>query len=590
MLLRAVLLSTIESLKKQLEVKEKKLKKLEKQLQKYIKQNHDLTNSYNECEIRFKSLFEVNNEAIFFIDEKANYLNFNDFATELFGYTRKELMKRTAFELLSEYEEMDYLQKWDEIWKGSTFKPYERTFKKKNGETFLAEVRPSMVHDEGGNKIYMQSIVRDLSSREKIAQARDNERTAFRIIAESTLFGDDIISIASGILNGIATTLGFDAGAIRLFEKENNKLIPIATIGIKDLWKGAEKYILNLDDPDYIAAYVARTRKGSFSPDIHSTDLPEKYKKRLENLNINSHICWPLINSKKELLGVFNLGSYEKMDLQDDDRVHFVALTRMLTTAIEKVLTEKALSESEEKLRELNEELEDRVKDRTAKLKETINELEAFSYTVSHDLRTPLRGINGLCHALIEDYEHLLDEKGIDFLQRIRRASSKMSELIDDLLDYTIISQWNLVYTNVNMSIFTKTLMQDMLKQNPKYKVDLKIKNNMKVRGDSSLIRILLYNLLNNAMKFSMNKPKPIIEFGSKKKNGKVIFYISDNGIGFDMNFYEKLFKPFEILHTNSYKGNGIGLATVKRIIEKHNGEIWAESKVGKGSTFYFTF
>ncbi|MTI21147.1 PAS domain-containing protein [Fulvivirga sp. RKSG066] len=247
----------------------------------------------------------------------------------------------------------------------------------------------------------------------------------------------------------------------------------------------------------------------------------------------------------------------------------------------------------EEMMIEINQSLEAKVEERTKELSEnniklaSINkELESFSYSVSHDLRSPLRGIYGFTNAIKEDYEHLLDEDGKDYLDRVLKGVSRMGALIDDLLTLSRVSRKPVDKKELDLSQLVKETFDLLEKGN----TTINIEKGVKAYGDINLLGNALQNLLENGIKYSSKIANPHIEFGTKTEDGKTIYYISDNGAGFDMRYVDKLFGPFQRLHSNEdFKGNGIGLATVKRIILKHGGEVWAESVESKGSTFYFT-
>ncbi len=246
--------------------------------------------------------------------------------------------------------------------------------------------------------------------------------------------------------------------------------------------------------------------------------------------------------------------------------------------------------QAREKIRKLNSELELRVAERTRQLEQTYKELEAFSYSVSHDLRSPLRGIDGFSMALYDDYFHKLDDKAKDYIERIRAATKRMDELIDSLLNLSKVSRIQLIVETVNLSLLA-TEISDALKNSDKTRTaEIIIQGNLTAKGDTNLLRIVLENLLNNAWKFTSKKEKAVIEFGAVKEKSKIVYYVKDNGIGFDMKYANKLFGAFQRLHhENEYPGTGIGLVTVQRIIRRHNGEIRAESKLNEGTTFYFT-
>lgn len=251
-------------------------------------------------------------------------------------------------------------------------------------------------------------------------------------------------------------------------------------------------------------------------------------------------------------------------------------------------ITEKR--EAQEKLLNLNMELEERVTRRTAALNAANKELEAFAYSISHDLRAPLRAINGFSVAVMEDYADKLDEKGVDYLKRIRASALRMSDLIDDLLVLSRITRDEMHLGHVNISDVVESAAEELRDREPNRKVEIKIQHGLGVKGDAKLLRLAMDNLLGNAWKFTSKTPEAKIEFGAEKVGDEMAFFLRDNGAGFDAGYKDILFLPFHRLHTNTeFEGSGIGLATVKRIITRHGGRIWGEGEVGKGAVFYFT-
>ncbi|VAW77728.1 hypothetical protein MNBD_GAMMA15-1485 [hydrothermal vent metagenome] len=234
--------------------------------------------------------------------------------------------------------------------------------------------------------------------------------------------------------------------------------------------------------------------------------------------------------------------------------------------------------------------LEMRVEERTADLKASNQELEAFSYSVSHDLRSPLRAIDGFSMLLLEDCADKLDAENIDHLNRIRRNAQRMATLIDDLLNLSRVGRTKISPESVDLKALAQEVMNSLEENEPDRNVVFKIDTDKHVMGDRKLLRGMLENLLGNSMKYTFNKELAEIHFSSHHENGEEVYSIVDNGAGFDMNYADKLFKAFHRLHgVDEYEGTGIGLAIVARIVQRHGGRIWADARVGKGAEFCFT-
>jgi len=254
----------------------------------------------------------------------------------------------------------------------------------------------------------------------------------------------------------------------------------------------------------------------------------------------------------------------------------------LISSAIRDITERKRIHDN---IRRLNEELEAR----NAELGALNKELEAFSYSVSHDLRAPLRAIDGFSLALLEDYRDKLGTEGRSQLERIRAATVRMGHLIDDMLKLARVARSEPVLDEVDLSSLAEEIISQLKDQEPERSATIDIEPGLKTTGDRHLLRAMLENLLGNAWKFTSKSDETHIQFGVSSGNSLPVFFVRDNGVGFDMRYADKLFGVFQRLHAErDFPGTGVGLATVQRIVRKHGGRIWAESTVGKGATFYF--
>jgi PAS domain S-box-containing protein len=306
--------------------------------------------------------------------------------------------------------------------------------------------------------------------------------------------------------------------------------------------------------------------------------IPDKYKTR-HTASMNNLKCGgspTILGVTRELEGLRKSGDIFPIE---------ICITRcqtkrgMLYTAIMRDITHRRANQ-------------EHVQNLYEVVKSRVQALEAFQYSVCHDLNAPLRSLEGFTEILMEDYSYRLDIKGKDYLRRILEATKRMRQLVNDMQKLSRITQAELELKSTDVSIteIAKDVISHLKDISPERCVNVVIQENMTVKGDTDLLYVALNNLIGNAWKFTSKNDRAKIIFSSRVEDDNIIYYIEDNGVGFDMAQYHKLFKPFQRLHdSKDFEGNGVGLAIVKRIIDLHKGSVWAEGVVGKGATFYFT-
>lgn len=498
------------------------------------------TNQLGESEARLKQIVETAPDAVIIIDKKDVITDWNKQAETMFGWKETEVEGKTLAEtVLTEkfYDEYklklkDFLETGQDV---VLNKPIELSGLRKNNSEFPIELKISF--SKINNKNVFVAFVRDITERKKTEEELVKSELKFKTLLESA---PDALILANAdgkiTLANAQAELLFGYNRTELYGNTIEMLIP-------DRYR--EKHIK------------------------HRATYFHEPKARQMGVGLD------LFGKKKD-------GAEFPVDVS----LNFIKTNEgILALAAVRDITEQ--KKAKEKINQLNKNLEQQLE----QIENTNKELESFSYSVSHDLRAPIRAINGFSKIVEKKYGPQFDEEGKDLLNTITKESIKMGRLIDDLLAFSRLGKKEIEKTTVDMTALAKDVVDEVLKlSEEKYSAKVTVGNLLPSACDKTLIRQIFVNLLSNALKFSHKKPNPVIEIDSKDEKDSVVYYVKDNGAGFDMKFYDKLFGVFQRLHNpEEFTGTGIGLAIVKRIIIRHGGKVWAEGKVNEGATFYFS-
>lgn len=482
-------------------------------------------------EERFRSLAETANDAIISADSHGNIVYFNRAGELLFGYAASEICGQPLTLLMPSRFQETHRRGFQRFL--TTREPHvigktvELAGKRKDGTEFPLQLSLAVWATSEGT--FFTGILSDISERKRAEEALRQSEERFRLMVSN------VKDYAILMLDPEGRVVSWNEGAERIKGYRAEEIIGkhfSCFYPAEDVQNG--KPTLELQEA---------AKHGRFEE--------EGWRLRKDGLRFWASVVVTALRDEKGTLRGFG--------------------------KVTRDITERRRAEQE-------------ILHRSAELAAANKELEAFSYSVSHDLRAPLRGIDGFSQAVLEDYAQQLDDTGKDYLQRIRAGTQRMGALIDDLLNLSRVTRAEMHRESVDLSSLAKEVAAELSASHPDRKVDFKVAAGLKAKGDTRLLRIVLQNLIGNSWKFTSKRPQAEIEFALTQENGKPAYFVRDNGAGFDSAYAAGLFGAFQRLHAmNEFPGTGIGLATVQRIIHRHGGDVWAEGAVNQGATFYFT-
>ncbi|MFZ2948086.1 MAG: PAS domain S-box protein, partial [Desulfuromonadaceae bacterium] len=494
----------------------------------------------SESEKRYHTLAEVSPVGIFHADAKGKFLYVNERWCEITGFNREEALRKGLASGLHPEDRERVLEAWCED-AGKNF-PFKCEYRLQRPDGVISWVYSQVVAEmnDSGEVVGYVGTITDINER-KLAEEKLRERNEFiETVTDNLPIGFSVSSWDDGKILYSNRIIGEIAGWPTKIITDRDAYLDHAIPDPKsrDELRARLKAYLASGDPTTMTLELQITKMSGEKAEILVVEIPMPERK-------------------------------------------------LLISTIQDITERKRSAEA---IRLLNQTLEARVIERTRELELANKELEAFTYSVSHDLRAPLRAIDGFSEALLEEYEDKLDAEGKTYLRYLQEGSHEMSDLIDGLLSLSRSARGELSVEQVDLSTMTNAVAEELRKAEPKGRITVNIAPHVEVFADPRLLKVVMENLLGNAWKYTSKCTDARIEFGVEEQEGETVYFVRDNGAGFDMAYADKLFLPFHRLHkTDEFPGIGIGLATVQRIIHRHGGRIWAESAVGEGATLYFT-
>ncbi len=428
-------------------------------------------------------------------------------------------------------------------------------------------------------KEYSEILIHKLEQKTLQLELANKRLTSLYQASCSLLTIQSAAELIHCILLSIVKTAGYQQANYFSFDESQNKLSLTDAIGFSTetstIFK--DRLVFNPGEERGLVGLVAQSGKPLYVADV-------SIEPRWVTLDptIQAALFVP-VQYKKSLLGVLALFSVEKDAFAEEDEHNIAALANSLAISFEN-------RRVEEEIRQLNLQLEQRVADRTTQLENSNKELEAFAYSVSHDLRAPLRAVNGFSHILLEDYADRLDAKGLDLLSKVTENATKMDKLITDLLALSRVSRSDIKFFRIDMTTTADSVFYDTTSPEVQKKFIFTVSPLPEAYGDPILLRQVWTNLISNAIKYTLPKQERVIRITGRIEGDMNIYTIQDNGVGFNPLYKHKLFGVFQRLHSSDqFEGNGVGLAIVKRIIQLHGGQVWAEGLSEQGAAFSFS-
>lgn len=543
-----------------------------------LAEQRSLVEQFKQSETRFRRLVENAPDAIVGVDDEGRILLVNEQAERMFEYREEEMVGLPIESLVPERYREEHVHHRNGYVRAPRTRPMgaglELHARRRDGTEFPVEISLSPLETVDG--LLVTAIIRDVTRRRQTEeQLRRHQEHLEELVAERTT----ALTMANERLEREVTERQAMAAALAQSEERYRLLSESALTGVYLVQDGLLTYV----NPAMasIFGYTQEEIVGILGP----MDLTAPPDRPLVAENVRKRLAGEVEDIRYAYRGVRKDGTFIEVEVHGV-RVEIEGRPAIIGTLLD--ITER--KRQEEEIHRLNEELEQRVVERTAELEAANKELAAFAYSVSHDLRAPLRAIDGFGQALLEDCADSLDDLGHSYLERIRANTQRMGDLIDGLLGLSRITRVEMRREPVDLSAAVREIVADLQQRDARREVEFIVESGHVVRGDARLLQAALENLLDNAWKFTGDRPVARIEFRAVEENGEVNYFVRDNGVGFDMAYADKLFGAFQRLHAmEDFSGTGIGLATVQRVIHRHGGRVWAEAAPGEGATFYFT-